>query len=69
MNVLQRIVLAVGVLVLWVILANTPTLPAHSTNEYGVVPPPWDWPSGLVRGGFWCLTVVAIYFAVGKRKS
>jgi hypothetical protein len=68
MNIFQRITLIVGVLVLWIILAKTPTFPSQQISEYGFSLARWDWQTGLVRGGFWCLTVVAIYFAVGKRK-
>jgi hypothetical protein len=61
-NIPQRIVLIVAVVVLWIILTHIEWLrDAHNDQV-------WDWQMAFVLGGFWCLTVAAIYFATGKKK-
>ena len=63
MNIGQRIVLIAGAIILWVILTHAGIIRDAQGNQL------WDWKTGLVMGGFWCLTVAAIYFATAKKKD
>jgi hypothetical protein len=80
MNIPQRIVLITGAVVLWVIIATAQT--HHYVTGWNGQGEPFDGKNlvtresgdsfdgkkALVRGGFWCVTVAALYFAVGKKK-
>ena len=64
MNTPQRIVLIVGAIVLWVMLSNVGSHYYSNERSDRI----WDWQTGLVKGGFWCATVAAVYLALGKKK-
>ena len=67
MNMLQRIVLIVGAIVILIVLVNTESYRYWFSNlEWSLM---WDWRAALVRCGVLAMVTAAIYFAVGKRKS
>jgi hypothetical protein len=61
MNLPQRIVLIVGAVVLVAVLCATES---HRTDT-GLY---WDWQTALVRCLVFSLAILAVYFAVGKKK-
>jgi hypothetical protein len=67
MNLAQRIVLIAGALLLLLVLASTEShrYYSESSQSWNVV---WDWHAALVRCGVSAIAIVAVYFAVGKRK-
>jgi hypothetical protein len=66
MTIIQKAVLVVGAVTLWLIVASVPPLKEVNSGGWSSSRP--DWGTALVQGGFWCVTVVAIYFVVGKKK-
>jgi hypothetical protein len=69
MNIIQRIVLIVGAILLWMLMAS-----ADSDIRYYVISDTlyhytvWHWQDALTRCLIVAISIAAIYFAVGKKK-
>jgi len=69
MNLAQRVVLIVGAILLWMMMASTDSdiryyITGDTLYHYTV----WHWQDALARCLIVSVSIAAIYFAVGKKK-